>query len=579
MKGNKMCRLHLILLYVCLILCTGCISGERKDAHVVTDEWKIKQMELLLENDPGTAMDKMDSLLPYLKDSMSYYRGIVFKSKAYMLMSRIGDASRMLRQAGSFCTSPSKEDKSDLYASVCNMEGNILARQAKFDSARVKFLQAYELYMHTGNKLKRFNVMLNLADAFLREGACDKGALWYHRSLRLADSLGLPKSQCFPVYYGLGQVYMQLHDFERCDFYFDRAGEYYDEMKPYEKGIYLNNRGNSYYYRQDYKTALKYFRRSLAHALAHPEMEYERNLTMINLGEVFLLMNQTDSASYYLSRCRDFFQKEDNNSALYYIDTQLIELALKEGNLSLAKKRLDEAVVPDFVEPNMVHIRNRISPHFIFNVLNREISSLKDRESNHRLYELVKLIRYNLELTESLAVTLAEELDFVKTYIGLEEQVLQPGFEFHIDIDPALDIHRVKIPVMLLQIPVENAVKHALSCKDGIRMLWIEVKKDKDCIKALVRDNGGGFKVKSNSYGTGTGMKVLSQTIQLLNSYNRYPLIMQINNVEIKERGELGCEVKFTIPLDYSYLLGRAKDTNLWKRCIEQLSLMMKRVQ
>ena len=198
---------------------------------------------------------------------------------------------------------------------------------------------------------------------------------------------------------------------------------------------------------------------------------------------------------------------------------------------------------------------------------------------NHRLYELVKLIRYNLELTESLAVTLAEELDFVKTYIGLEEQVLQPGFEFHIDIDPALDIHRVKIPVMLLQIPVENAVKHALSCKDGIRMLWIEVKKDKDCIKALVRDNGGGFKVKSNSYGTGTGMKVLSQTIQLLNSYNRYPLIMQINNVEIKERGELGCEVKFTIPLDYSYLLGRAKDTNLWKRCIEQLSLMMKRVQ
>ncbi len=128
MKGNKMCRLHLILLYVCLILCTGCISGERKDAHVVTDEWKIKQMELLLENDPGTAMDKMDSLLPYLKDSMSYYRGIVFKSKAYMLMSRIGDASRMLRQAGSFCTSPSEEDKSDLYASVCNMEGNILAR-------------------------------------------------------------------------------------------------------------------------------------------------------------------------------------------------------------------------------------------------------------------------------------------------------------------------------------------------------------------------------------------------------------------------------------------------------------------
>ena len=85
-----------------------------------------------------------------------------------------------------------------------------------FDSARVKFFQAYELYMHTGNKLKRFNVMLNLADAFLREGACDKGALWHHRSLRLADPLGLPKSQCFPVYYGLGQLFMQLTEFDPC---------------------------------------------------------------------------------------------------------------------------------------------------------------------------------------------------------------------------------------------------------------------------------------------------------------------------------------------------------------------------
>lgn len=693
-----MCRLHLILVYICLILCASCISREKKNILGAADDWKLEQMEALLENDPMKAMDQMDSLLPYLKDSMSYYRGIVFKSKACMMMSRIDEAARMLQKASSFCSSLSEEDKSDLYASVCNMEGNILARQTKFDSARIKFLRAYELCTKEEARLKRFNIALNLADAYLHEGACDKGALWYHRSLALADSLGLPRAQYFPVYYGLGQVYMELRDFDQCDAYFELAGKFYDEMSPFEKSIYLNNRGNSYYYRQDYKTALKYFRRSLAYASEFPEMEYERNLTMINLGEVFLLMNQTDSASYYLSRCHDFFQEADNNSALYYIDTQLIELALKEGNLPLARKRLEEAVVPEFVEPNMVHIRNRylqhyfeqskdyrhayyyllensriddsirservkmrtqeialkyrrdsilmkkemliqqaenevlhlnqwlyggsivlllailfagawiayrnhqrdkeewmmrnamtslrlknirnrISPHFIFNVLNREISCLKDKESNHRLHELVKLIRYNLELTESLTVTLAKELDFVKTYIGLEEQILQPGFELHVNIDPVLDVYGIKIPVMLLQIPVENAMKHALSCKDGIRILWIEVKKDGDCIKALVRDNGGGFKVKSSSYGTGTGMKVLSQTIQLLNSYNRHPLIMQINNVEIKERGEWGCEVKFTIPLDYSYLLGRAKNTNLWKKCIEQLSLMMKRVQ
>lgn len=694
-------KLYLIVIYSCmLVLCTCCYPDRKGNTLPAGVEAQtIARLDSLLENNPSEALSDMDSLLPFLKDSISYYRGIVFKSKAYMLTSRQKEADSMLRMAGRFCAScgESKEELS-LRASVLNMEGNQLARQTKFDSACVKFLQSYRLYTKIGEKIRRFNVMLNLADAYIREGYYDKGSLWYHCSLAFADSLGLSERQCFPAYYGLGQVYMELRDFALCDAYFDRAGKYYKDMKPFEKNIYLNNRGNSYYFRQDYKTALKYFRRSLACASAYPEMEYERNLTMVNLGEVFLLMNQTDSASYYLSRCYDFFKKVDNNSALYYIDTQLIELALKEGNLSLAQKRLKEAVKPAYVEPNMVHIRNRylqhyfeeshdfqqayyylrensriddsirserikmraqefalryqrdsllmskeiliqqtenkvlllhqwlyigglvvlflilavgawlvyrrrkrnledmkmqalitslrlknirnrISPHFIFNVLGREISSLKDRESNIYLQKLIKLIRRNLELTDSLTVSLADELDFVKTYIGLEERVLQPNFEMHVEIAPTLDIQQIKIPVTLLQIPVENAVKHALIGKEGRRMLWIEVKDYEQYIEIIVRDNGGGFRMSTNSDGTGTGIKILAQTIQSLNSYNRNPIVMTINNVQIEDREETGCEVKFVIPVDYSYMLRRIKDTNLWRRFIERLSLTMKKAQ
>lgn len=58
----------------------------------------------------------------------------------------------------------------------------------------------------------------------------------------------------------------------------------------FEKHIYLNNRGNSYYYRQDYATALKYFRKLFALVSSYKDMEFEQNLTMVNLGEVFLLL-------------------------------------------------------------------------------------------------------------------------------------------------------------------------------------------------------------------------------------------------------------------------------------------------
>ena len=64
----------------------------------------------------------------------------------------------------------------------------------------------------------------------------------------------------------------------------------------------------------------------------------------------------------------------------------------------------------------MENIRNRVSPHFIFNVLNREINSHSNGYSEN-MRQLVKLMRRNLELTEHLCVTLDEELDFVHTYI------------------------------------------------------------------------------------------------------------------------------------------------------------------
>ena len=382
------------------------------------------------------------------------------------------------------------------------------------------------------------DISINLADAFVRTGHYDKGAMWYRKALSYCDSLKIPEEKRFPVYYGLAQVYMELRDFTSCDYYYELAARQYDKMLPFEKHIYLNNRGNSYYFRADYPNALEFFRKSLLLARSYPDMIFEEHLTEMNLGETFLLMNQVDSAAYYLNLCSDFFRSIENQTALYYLDTQLIELALKQNNLPLARKRMSEAIQPDYVEPNMQHIRNRylqhyfeevgdfkqayyyqmenqriddstrnerikmrtaeidlkysqdttlmkqkifiqqkenevlalnqtlylwmfacicilglvvfvymynkrqrfllqmksqnmiatlrmenirnrVSPHFIFNILNREMGNYTDEQAGN-MRGLVKLMRRNLELTEQLCVTMAEELDFVNTFINLE---------------------------------------------------------------------------------------------------------------------------------------------------------------
>mgnify|MGYP000385205916 FL=1 len=123
------------------------------------------------------------------------------------------------------------------------------------------------------------------------------------------------------------------------------------------------------------------------------------------------------------------------------------------------------------------NVRNRISPHFIFNVLNREMNLHKGDKESQNLIGLTKLIRRNLELTDCLAVSLADELDFVDTYVKLERQSLGSEFEYRLDLAEQLDLQEMKVPSMLLQIPVENAIKHGLRLKEGKRLLLIQVHK------------------------------------------------------------------------------------------------------
>ena len=108
------------------------------------------------------------------------------------------------------------------------------------------------------------------------------------------------------------------------------------------------------------------------------------------------------------------------------------------------------------------------------------------------------------------------------------------------------------LPSMLIQIPVENAIKHALRGKEGERRLWIDVHRSGTYICVRITDNGGGFKLNSANRGTGTGMKVIMQTIQILNAKNKEMIETSVHNIPLPD-GETGCEVSFHLPLNYDY--------------------------
>jgi hypothetical protein len=183
----------------------------------------------------------------------------------------------------------------------------------------------------------------------------------------------------------------------------------------------------------------------------------------------------------------------------------------------------------------MENIRNRVSPHFIFNILNREMGNYTDEQAGN-MRGLVKLMRRNLELTEQLCVTMAEELDFVNTFINLEREALGDSFILSTSIDAAIHLDQEILPSMMIQIPIENAIKHALKDKEGMKRLWIDIKKTGEGICVKVRDNGGGYRINSANHGTGTGIKVILQTIQLLNANNKKHIDISITNVQLEDK-------------------------------------------
>ena len=102
--------------------------------------------------------------------------------------------------------------------------------------------------------------------------------------------------------------------------------------------------------------------------------------------------------------------------------------------------------------------------------------------------------------------------------------------------------------------PISGEVKATTVDAEGMKRLWVDIRKTGEGICVKVRDNGGGYRVNSANYGTGTGIKVILQTIQLLNANNKKHIDISITNVQLED-GETGCEFAVFLPHGYDYNL------------------------
>jgi len=114
-------------------------------------------------------------------------------------------------------------------------------------------------------------------------------------------------------------------------------------------------------------------------------------------------------------------------------------------------------------EIKLNHLRSQLNPHFIFNALN-SVRALVDEnpvKAKSAITQLSNILRYSLVMDNKRLISFEDEINTVKDYLNLEKIRFEERLNIHYDIDEGA--YRYKIPPMMLQTIVENAIKHGVS--------------------------------------------------------------------------------------------------------------------
>ncbi len=204
------------------------------------------------------------------------------------------------------------------------------------------------------------------------------------------------------------------------------------------------------------------------------------------------------------------------------------------------------------VRAQLQTLQMQLHPHFLFNTLNT-ISELMHRDTkaaDRMVARLGDLLRLALETQGTQEVPLKQELEFLEKYLDIERMRFHDRLTINIDVDPqSLD---ARLPNMILQPLVENAIKHGIARKPGAGTININIKRDADKLRVSVRDDGTGLPAGWQTTGVREGVG-LQNTRQRLEQ-----LYADGHRFELRDAAGGGVEAEMTIP--YRVMASRTQD-------------------
>jgi len=629
---------------------------------------------------PDIAKHKLIEIRRTSKDSIEYYKLTQFISYADFNNSQLDSAFLLNNKVIHFCdkNSPNLTGLAELKTYAYFHRSNFFQIKGQLDSAIFYLKQAYSTVYHTKGHKELANICIYLAYDYSLQGNYTMANFFYKKAKSTADTQHLNKGVYSSIYTGLAKVYLDLNNFKMTDHYLNQAEKNYKSMPPYKQYVFASIKGIYYYTIKEYRKALGWYIKANAITNSFKLITY-KGIAECNLGEIYLLLNQTDSAKYYLDKANVCFSKAsfDENKS-FYINCLYAELALQKNDLrraqmllfknydlskinnqniylynkrlesyyerkkdfhnaylyrrradsqndSLLKKTISNAIleidtrysqdtsllkhdiiisesksevqkmrfisifslllfiisiisitificytrkkrnlkrvkqIATITKLRMENVRNRICPHVLYNMLNAVMPVVKQDDNRIHLFRLIiQSLRSNLVASEKIAVPLEEEMEFVKNYIEFRKKTNNTPIEVNWIISPDVSLE-TQIISMIIQIPVENSIKYAFEEEQKDAHIDINISTDNQFLYITIEDNGAGYNPGNHTgdkNSTGVGLKVIFQTIELLNrTKNQEKMYFNIEDLKNLSPDLHGTKATIIIPLKYNFEL------------------------
>ena len=177
---------------------------------------------------------------------------------------------------------------------------------------------------------------------------------------------------------------------------------------------------------------------------------------------------------------------------------QLKEKELNEERLTRTK-----------MEAELQALQAKINPHFLFNTLNSIASLISEnpKAAESTVEKLSELFRYTLASAEKNSVSIAEELDIVRTYLEIEKVRFGERLQYEITCEDG--VGNFLIPALIIEPLVENSIKHGIATEVHGGKIIVDVRTFEGACQISVIDNGKGMNDKGD--GSGFGLRSVEE--------------------------------------------------------------------